>query len=167
MPETDQQQPTQDQEVNQQPAGAAEETDWVAEARKWEKRAKDNLKRVQELEPKAQQFDILEQASKSELERAQEEIAALRQQATSTQREALVASVALEKGLPASLARRLQGESRDELEADAEELLSQFPQQSGGPRAPRVDPSQGSSGGRVATDPAQQFASIIRGQLGS
>lgn len=172
MPETDQQQADEAQAATDQTndsAGTDESTDWKAKAREWEKRAKQNMARISELEPKAKQFETLEAASKSELERAQEQAQALQQELASTQRQALVASVALDKGLPANLARRLQGDTRDDLEADADDLLAQFPQQSSSePRAPRVDPSQGSSSnGRTATDPAQQFASIIRGQLGS
>jgi hypothetical protein len=169
MPEDDQQQADNQVDDTQQSGTDDGEVDWKAKAREWEKRAKDNHRLVQQLTPKAQQFDALEAASKSDLERAQEQITALQQQAATNERQALVASVALEKGLPANLARRLQGESRDDLEADADDLLAQFPQQqSTEPRAPRVDLSQGSSSGsRVANDPAQEFASIIRSHLGS
>jgi hypothetical protein len=128
-----------------------------------------NHKRVQEFEPKASQFDVLEAASKSDLERAQEQINALQQQAATNERQALIASVALEKGLPANLARRLQGDSKEDLEADADDLLSQFgTTQQATTRAPAPDRSQGSSAnGGTPADPASQFASIIRGQLGS
>lgn len=169
MPETDSTD-TSDQTTDAQPETGEAEVDWKAKAREWEKRAKQNHAQLQELLPKAQQFDALEAASKSDLQRAQEQIAALQQQAANNERQALIVSVALEKGLPASLARRLQGESRDDLEADADELLSQFQaNQSTEPRAPRADPSQGSSanGRTAASDPAQQFASVIRSQLGS
>ena len=167
MPETD--------TAPQEPAGAAQEqqpteseTDWKAEARKWEQRAKENKKALDEASPKAAQFDALEQASKSELQRIQEQAEQYRTQLETVQREALVNAVALDKGLSPALARRLQGSTREELEADAADLLAQFPQQSNEPRAPRVDRSQGSSATGAATnDPAQQFASIIRGQLGS
>lgn len=169
MPETDDTtaDPT-DQNTDAQSATDDSAVDWKAKARDWEKRAKQNHARVQELEPKATQYDALEQASKSELDRAREQATALQHELATTQRQALVASVALDKGLPANLARRLQGESRDDLEADADELLSQFPHQSNEPRPPRADPSQGSSSGsRVTKDPAQEFASIIRSHIGS
>lgn len=160
---------TADQNADQTPAGAEAEIDWQAEARKWEKRAKDNHKRVQELEPKASQFDVLEAASKSDLERAQEQLAALQSQLSTTERQALIASVALDKGLPATLARRLQGDSKEDLEADADELLSQFgTSQQATTRAPAPDRSQGSSAaGNAPANPAQEFASIIRSQIGS
>jgi len=165
MPETDQQQaeaqaPTNDQAADS--AGTDESTDWKAKAREWEKRAKQNMARISELEPKATQFEALQAASQTDLERAQAQAEALQQELASTQRQALIASVALDKGLPANLARRLQGETREDLEADAEELLAQFGTTST-TRAPAPDRSQGSSanGGAGAT-PTQAFADLIK-----
>lgn len=40
------------------------------------------------------------------------------------ERSALVSEIVTEKGLPSSLARRLAGSTREELEADADDLLS-------------------------------------------
>ena len=140
------------------------QVDWKAKAREWEKRAKQNTARIAELEPKATQFDALEQASKSDIERFQEKLAETQRQATEAERRALVASVALEKGLPASLARRLQGETQAELEADAEELLAQFPQTDNGPRRPAPDASQGSSatGRSPDQDAANWLQQLVR-----
>jgi len=136
--------------------------DWKAKAREWEAKSKANHKRIQELEPKASQFDALEAASKTDLERAQAQAEALQRELASTQRQALVASVALDRGLPANLARRLQGESREDLEADADELLSQFGTTST-TRAPAPDRSQGSSAnGGASPTPAQAFADLIQ-----
>jgi len=170
MPETDQQQADAQAPTNDQEGGSTETdeaTDWKAKAREWEKRAKQNMARISELEPKAKQFETLEAASKTDLERAQAQAEALQQELATTQRQALIASVALDKGLPANLARRLQGDTREDLEADADELLAQFGTTST-TRAPAPDRSQGSSAkGSSASDPAQQFASIIRSQIGS
>lgn len=166
MPETDSK--TEAEQTTETQSETDESTvDWKAKARDWEKRSKQNAARIAELEPKASQYDALEQASKSELDLARETSATLQKELESTQREALVASVALDKGLPANLARRLQGGSREELEADADELLSQFGT-TNTTRAPAPDRSQGSSANNGASaDPAQQFAAILRGQLGS
>lgn len=174
MPETDQQQATTDDTTAAEPEFKVKNEDgtdnWQELARKWERQAKKNADAAREVEmlrPKAQQFDALEAASKTDLERAQAQADALQQELATTQRQALIASVALDKGLPANLARRLQGESREDLEADADELMSQFGTTST-TRAPAPDRSQGSSAtGSASADPAQQFASIIRGQLGS
>lgn len=57
--------------------------------------------------------------------------------------------VAAEKGLPALMARRLQGDARETLEADADDLVAQLAAAApaaGGPTAPRPDPSAGSTG---------------------
>lgn len=162
MPETDQQQAADAQATTDQQSETDESTDWKAKAREWEKRAKQNMARISELEPKAKQFETLEAASKSELERAQEQAQALQNELATTQRQALLASVALEKGLPANLARRLQGESREDLEADADELLALFGTSST-TRAPAPDRSQGSSAnGGAAGTPAQTFADLIK-----
>lgn len=67
--------PTTEQPATEQPADAAEkapETDWKAEARKWEQRAKENKAKLAEAEPIVTQWRQLEEASKSELEKAQE-----------------------------------------------------------------------------------------------
>jgi hypothetical protein len=140
------------------------QVDWKAKAREWEKRAKQNHARIAELEPKATQFDALEQASKTDLERFQEKLAETTRQATEAQRQALVATVALEKGLPASLARRLQGDTQADLEADADELLAQFPQSDSGPRRPAPDASQGSSatGRSPDQDAANWLQQLVR-----
>jgi hypothetical protein len=159
MPETDTS--AENPEATQaEPSGTDDEVDWKAKAREWEKRAKQNTARIAELEPKATQFDALEQASKSDVERFQEKLAETQRQATDAERRALVASVALEKGLPASLARRLQGETQADLEADADELLAQFPPADNGPRRPAPDASQGSSAG--GRSPEQDAANWLQ-----
>lgn len=168
MPENDDQQQPATAAQGAEESATDESTDWKAKAREWEKRAKQNMARISELEPKARQFEALEQSTKSELTQAQEQAQALQRELETTQRQALIASVALDKGLPANLARRLQGDSREDLEADADELLSQFQaSQSRDPRSPRPDPSQGSSSARSgATSPAQEFAALIQSQTG-
>ena len=114
--------------------------------------------------PKLTEYERLVAASKSDLERAQESAVEFQRRAEAAERAAMVNEIALTKGLPASLARRLQGDDRESLEADAEELLAQFSaQQESTTRAPRVDPSQGSSArGGAAADPATQFADFIK-----
>jgi hypothetical protein len=56
------------------------------------------------------------------------------------------AEIAAEKGLSAQQAARLNGSTREELLADADELLTLFPG-AVGPRLPAPDPSQGARGG--------------------
>jgi len=167
MPENDE---TQQQNAVETSETDDATTDWKAKAREWEKRAKDNMTRIKEAEPKLAEYDRLIQASKSELELAREQATGYQERATKAERDAMVATIALDKGLPAALARRLQGSTPEELQADADELLAQFPasQETTARRAPRPDTSQGSSArGGAPASPADEFASIIRSQIGS
>jgi chromosome segregation ATPase len=62
-------------------------------------------------------------SSKSEMDKVREQIESLESRAEKAEREALVAQVAQAKKLPAALAGRLTGSSREELEADADSLI--------------------------------------------
>jgi hypothetical protein len=67
-----------------------------------------------------------EDRDKSELERAAERIEAAEKRATDLEARALRLEVASEQGLTAAQAKRLVGQNREELEADAKELLETF-----------------------------------------
>ncbi len=122
-------------------------------------------KRLKDAEPDLRQLAELRQASQTESERQMVALNEAQQRAEKAERDALRASVALRKGLPAKLAARLQGDDEASLEADADELLSLVPPDST-PRAPRMDLSQGSSAGAKGTSPADQFAAILKQQIG-
>ena len=98
-----------------------QETDWKAEARKWEQRAKDANKRVRDLEPFEAKVSELEEASKSELEKAQERAERAERALAEASASAVRAEVAAEKGVPVAL---LSGDSREALIASAEALLA-------------------------------------------
>jgi hypothetical protein len=83
-------------------------------------------------------------ADKSEAEKR----AAAEERAQAAELKANRLEVAAEKGLTPAQAKRLVGATREELEADADEVLRDFPAATNGPRAPRPDPSQGSRGGK-------------------
>ena len=95
----------------------------------------------------------------SELERLKKENAELLSGKTAAELASLRAQVALEKGLPANLAARLQGDDYDTLAADAESLSELVTGNK--PTAPKADPSQGPkpTGGPLTT--AQQFAASV------
>lgn len=97
--------------------------DWKAEAEKWKALSRKNETEVKALRPAAQKLAELEEAQKSELEKAQARADAAEKKTQETELAALRASVALEKGLTPSQAKRLVGGSREDLEADADELL--------------------------------------------
>lgn len=102
------------------PAPADGDTDWKAEARKWETRAKENSTAAARLRE-------IEDANKSELEKANERAAQAEDRAAKLELTNTRNEVAMAKGLTAAQARRLLGETREELEADADQLLAEFP----------------------------------------
>ena len=79
-----------------------------------------------DLKSKAEKFDELNQASKTEQERLTERLAAAEARAVEVEGRALRLEVASENGLTPAQAKRLVGSTRDELEADAKELLATF-----------------------------------------
>jgi hypothetical protein len=76
-----------------------------------------------EAKRKAAEYDKATEAQKTELQKATDRAAEAERQASEREARALRAEVALEKGLTASQAKRLVGKNRDELIADADELL--------------------------------------------
>ena len=110
------------EEEGQQEGGEGQEpqrrTDWKAMARKWERLAKENA-------DKAKSFDELQEASKTELEKAQEAKAKaerdLSEYRAKAEREALRSKVAKRTGLPASL---VFGADEEEMEANAKAVAA-------------------------------------------
>jgi len=95
-------------------------------------------------------------AELSELERFKKENAELLSTSAASTLANVRLQVALDKGIPANLAARLQGDDYDTLAADADslsELLTGTKQ-----TAPKPDPSQGAKGTGGARTNAQQFA---------
>lgn len=121
------------------------------------------------LKTKAEQFDAIEQANKTELQKAQDAATAANATATQAQQDALRLRVAIAKGLPASLVDRLRGSNEQELTADADELLKLVtPPAAGGqqPAGPRPDLAQGARGGTATQgDPGKEFEVFINRQL--
>lgn len=123
--------------------------------------------KVKAVEPKAAQYDQLIAAQQTEAERQAAAFTELQQRAERAEKDALRASVALAKGLPADLASRLQGDDEASLAADADVLLSLIPA-STEPRRPQPDLSQGSSAaGGAAVDGRTQLINFIRSQQGN
>lgn len=81
--------------------------------REAERRANDLDKRLKEFED----------AGKTEIEKLTGRVADLEPKLTAAEARALRLEIALDKGVPKSLAVRLQGSTREEMEADADELL--------------------------------------------
>lgn len=128
------------------------ETDWKAEARKWESRAKENNAAKKRL-------DELEEAAKSDLEKATSRAEAAEKRAAELEREGLRREVAEAKGLPLAAASRLTGTTREELEADADQLAALIGQDTN--PSPRPDPIQGRTRGGDAMSSRERLARQI------
>jgi len=90
---------------------------WKALARKNEARAKENAEAAQKLAE-------IENANKTEVEKLTERATAAEQRAAQVELASIRNEIALEKGLTPSQAKRLVGSTRDELAADADDLLA-------------------------------------------
>lgn len=102
----------------------ATETDWKAEARKWEARAKANNAANDELEAlkaksAADIAEAVKRAEQAEAKAAQLEAAAARERA--------VNAIAAETGVSAAVLGRMQGETEDEIRANAQVVRSTMP----------------------------------------
>lgn len=121
-------------EVVEAPQGAPE-TDWKAEARKWETRAKAD----HEL---AQKWREYEDTQKSDHEKLAEELAREKAEASQAKAELLRLRIASEKGISGEATKLLKGSTQEELEAEADLLLSLIADQSK-PKTPNPDLNQG------------------------
>jgi hypothetical protein len=95
--------------------------------REAERRAKDGdaaMARLKEIEDaqKSEQQKLTERAEKAEREAAEAKVSLMRR------------DVAADKQLPPAMADRLRGTTREELEADADELLKMLPAPGGDPK---------------------------------
>lgn len=110
-----------------------------------------------DLKAKADQFTELENANKTELQKATERAEQLAKENATLQATALRASVAAAKGVPENL---LSGGTREEIEAAADALLAFRGTK---PTAPVV-PAQGKTPSKITDDPRKEW---LRGVLGT
>lgn len=90
-------------------------TDWEAEARKWKELSRKNEARAKENFAKAQRLDEIEEAAKSELEKAQDRAAKLEAELAESWRRAAAATY----GVPEDL---ITGTTREDIETAAKKL---------------------------------------------
>jgi hypothetical protein len=109
------------QESGAPAAQEPQETDWKAEARKWESRAKENLTAAKANESAAKRLAQIEEAQKTEAQKAQERLDAAEKRAAELELRSIRAEVSAAKGVPANL---LSGSTQEELEAAADALLA-------------------------------------------
>jgi hypothetical protein len=118
---------------------------------------------IRELKTKANRLDQLEEATKSEAERATDRIAAETARADAAEAALIRYEVATEQGVPANAMKFLTGTTRQEIEASAKDVLELIGE-AAKPRTPKPDPNQGRTP-LEATSPASQFASFLSNQL--
>lgn len=128
--------------------------EWKRNARKWEKLAKADAEA-------AAAWREYEAAQKPVQERLAEELATTKAEAAKAQQELLRLQIASAKGITGDAARLLKGATQEELEAEADIILSMIANaQANTPKtpAPAPDPSQGKVTNQVSgaiTDIAQ------------
>lgn len=121
-----------------------------------------------ELKAKAAKLDELEAANKSEADKLRDQLDQLKRSQAEAEVRALRAEVAMAKGLTAAQAKRLVGNTREELEADADEILEAFPTQGGVIPPPSRKPAAELQGGSDPTseplemDPAKLAEDLPR-----
>lgn len=93
----------------------------LAKLNMWKAMSRKNEDKAKSLAEKAKQFDELEDAKKTELQKAQEENERLRLELATEKGGTLKADIAKAKGVPADL---LVGETKEALEAHADTLLA-------------------------------------------
>lgn len=100
---------------------ATGDKDWQAEAEKWKQFARKHEEQSKANAEKARRLDELEEANKTELQKAADRAAAAEARAAEIEARAMRAEVAAAKGVPVAL---LSGSTVEELEASADALLA-------------------------------------------
>ena len=143
--------------------------DWQAEASKWKALARKHEKAAKDNADAAKRLAEIEESGKTEQERLAEARRSADERAVTAERESARLRVALKKGLTEAQVRRLVGDTEEELEADADELLATFAPPEGEPdrdlpRRPRerLRPGARPEATPDETDPAKLAEAIPR-----
>jgi chromosome segregation ATPase len=133
-------------------AAQAEKPDAVSKAIKAEREAaKDARRRAEEAEAKVKEYEDAQKSEQQKLEEAavaaKEEADALRKQITDLEVARLRTEIVTEKNLPLKMAERLKGNTREEIEADADALLEDLG------TLPGETPPPGDGGARTPVQP--------------
>jgi hypothetical protein len=126
------------------------------EAARHRREAREAQARVKEFEDK----------DKSESERLEERATAAEARATSAEKELMRTRVALNKGLTDAQAKRLIGDTEEELEADADELLASFNQEHDDGQDPLRRPTERLRPGAVPTsEPEESDPAVLASKV--
>lgn len=118
-------------------------------------------RRLKEAEAAQTKLDEIESAGKTEADKLRDQLAAAQKSAQEAEARALRAEVAASKGLTAAQAKRLVGSSLEELEADADELLSSFKPQEGNPVGTKPTENLRPGTTDPTTEPPADVTSIV------
>ena len=113
----------------------------ITKLREFEKNAKKELKELETLKAEKKQRD---EAALSETERLQKQAKELEDRNVKLEGDILRRDVIAETGLPATFAERLKGVTKEELLADAQELVKTLPQLKTAPKVPSTNPNNAS-----------------------
>lgn len=134
------------------------ETDWKALARKWESRAKENLTAAKANEAAAKRLEEIEEASKTELEKAAERAAKAEARAEELRIEADRNAVIAEFQIPADVQDLITGTDREEMRGKAERLAAFI---KSGPNLHQVVPTDGKLPSSKPVSTAELFANAV------
>jgi hypothetical protein len=112
-------------------ASGQEQVDHAAEAEKWKALSRKHEAQAKKNAAAAKRLSEMEEASKTDFERLQGAAEAATKRAAEAESRALKYEVALSKKVPQNLMKFLVGETEEELEASAEELMEAIGGQSG------------------------------------
>ena len=144
--------PKKDDPAPDPDAGAKKALDAERAARREaEKQLKAVLAQLQELVDK----------DKSEVDKLRDQVNALTKERDDAASAALRHEIAIAKGLNAAQAKRLVGATREELEADADEILEAFPTKGGATPPPSKKPSPDLRGGGDPTKEPVDVKALI------
>lgn len=102
------------------------ETDWKAEAEKWKALSRKHEGTAKSNSEAAKRLAEIEEAQKTAEQKAADKAAEADMKAAKAEKELARLRVAMRKGLTEAQAKRLMGDSEEDLEADADELLASF-----------------------------------------
>ena len=161
---TEGQKPAEGEGKTEETAGT--EVDYRAEADKWKALSRKHEADAKANRDAAARLKEIEDADKSAIEKANERATVAEAKASEAELRAMRVEVGHEKGLSPSQARRLIGSTKEELEADADELLASFevkPPKPGPAGRPRENLRAGSNDGEEPQelDPRKLAARIM------
>lgn len=140
MPPENDPKPDDDTKPDPKDDAAAKLKELEAERDKWKVMARKHEDEEKKAKEELAKLKSTNDADKSEIQKATERIADLEKRHVESEARALRAEIAAEKKLTPAQAKRLQGTTREELEADADELLEAF--------KPSTDTGDGSANGK-------------------